>query len=349
MTDTDDRSSSTFRLRTPVAFLIYNRPEYTTRVFAEIARARPPKLLIVADGPRPNKQGDREKCTAARAVIKQVDWHCEVVTNFAETNLGCRRRVSSGLDWVFATVDQAIILEDDCLPNQSFFRFCEDLLVRYEDDERVMHVSGDNFLLGHRPCETSYYFSRYPHTWGWACWRRAWRHYDVDMKVWSTTKNKERYLEPCATKSEKEFWKSMWNMVCAYKIDTWDYQWAFACLARKGISIMPAVNLVSNIGFSSGATHTVSESPVANLPVSNIEFPLKHPKNFAWFDEADDLTRRQFFGYPWSLRVISKLSRFLNPRTLRVINKLSRFLNPIGNRRRKEISVRRLDRRRISA
>lgn len=309
MTDTNDRSSSTFRLRTPVAFLIYNRPEYTTRVFAEIARARPPKLLIVADGPRPNKQGDREKCTAARAVIQQVDWHCELLTNFANENLGCRRRVSSGLDWVFATVDQAIILEDDCVPTQSFFKFCEELLTMYKSDERVMHIGGNNFLLDHTPRRSGYYFSRYPHIWGWASWRRAWSHYDVDLKRWSGTTNKNAFLRFFPTKSEREFWIKTWNDVCTYKIDTWDYQWVFACVARNALSVVPAVNLVSNIGFGSTATHTNSQHPAANLTAEDMEFPMKHPKALAWNNEADDLTRRLLFDYPWSHRMMGKISK----------------------------------------
>ena len=137
-------------MKTPVAFLIFNRPETTARVLEEIARARPPKLLVVADGPRADRPGEADLCRAARAVLSRVDWPCEVLTNFSETNLGCRRRVSSGLDWVFEEVEEAIVLEDDCLPHPSFFPFCEELLERYRADERVMAVSGDNFQQGRR-------------------------------------------------------------------------------------------------------------------------------------------------------------------------------------------------------
>lgn len=152
-----------WRLTTPVAFLVFNRPDTTIRVFEEIRRARPPKLLVVADGARADRPGEAEKCAQVRAIVEQVDWECGVLKNYADDNMGCKRRISSGLDWVFANVEEAIILEDDCLPHPSFFRFCEELLRRYRDDERVMMISGDNFQFGKKRTDYSYYFSKYPH------------------------------------------------------------------------------------------------------------------------------------------------------------------------------------------
>lgn len=184
-----------WQLQTPVVFFIFDRPDTTARVFAEIARGKPPKLLLVADGPRPDHPGEAEKCAAARAVVEQVDWPCEALTDYAETNLGCRRRVSSGLDWVFATVEEAIILEDNCLPHPTFFRFCEELLERYRDDERVMRISGGNHKFGRKIGTDSYYFTRYAHVWGWASWRRAWRYYDVNMKSWMSATDKRAFLD----------------------------------------------------------------------------------------------------------------------------------------------------------
>ena len=148
---------SDFQLKTPVAFIIFNRPDTTERVFAEIVKAKPPKLLVVGDGPRANREGDAAKVAAARAITKRVDWPCEVLTNFSEVNLGCKVRVSSGLDWVFEQVPEAIILEDDCLPHQTFFRFCEELLERYRDDQRIGMISGDNFQFGHTINDDSYF------------------------------------------------------------------------------------------------------------------------------------------------------------------------------------------------
>src|SRR5665648_587346 len=168
---------SNFQLKTPVAFIIFNRPETTRRVFAEIAKARPTKLLVIADGPRATHPDDAEKCAVVRAIIDGVDWDCEVLKNYSDVNLGCKRRVSSGLDWVFDTVEEAIILEDDCLPHPTFFRFCEEMLAKYRDDKRIAMISGDNFQFGKKRTEYSYYFSRYTHIWGWASWRRAWDNY----------------------------------------------------------------------------------------------------------------------------------------------------------------------------
>jgi hypothetical protein len=284
-----------WRLKTPVAFIVFNRPDTTARVFEEIRHARPPKLLVVADGPRLNRPGEAEKVAATRAIVEQVDWPCEVLKNYSDINLGCKRRVSGGLDWVFQTVEEAIILEDDCLPHPTFFRFCEELLEKYRDDERVMHISGDNFQFGHKRSESSYYFSRYAHVWGWASWRRAWQHYDVQMKQWNYVKDQEMFLRDFANPAEKRFWKAKWNGVCAGKIDTWDFQWAFACMAQKSLSVIPNVNLVSNIGFGSASTNTRRVSMLANIPTAAMEFPLVPPNLFTNNDDADENVGNLFF------------------------------------------------------
>ena len=282
-------------MKTPVAFIIFNRPDTTARVFEEIRRAKPPKLLIIADGPRLNRPGEAEKVTAARAIVEQVDWTCEVLKNYSDINLGCKRRVSSGLDWVFQAVEDAIILEDDCLPHSTFFRFCEELLENYRGDERVMHISGDNLQFGHKRNESSYYFSRYAHVWGWASWRRAWQHYDVQMRQWTSVTDQEMFLRDFASPAEKRFWKAKWNGVCMDKIDTWDFQWAFACLAQRSLSIVPNVNLVSNIGFGLDSTHTGGVSILADIPTVAMEFPLVPPQLFARDVDSDEYVSQLFF------------------------------------------------------
>ncbi len=180
--------SQSYRCKSPVAFLVFNRPETTRKVFAEIARTRPPKLLVVADGPRRDQPGESDRCAEVRRIIEGVDWDCEVLTNYAEENMGCERRVSSGIDWVFANVDEAIFLEDDCLPHPSFFRFCDEMLKRFRNNDKIMTICGDNFQFGSRPSSFSYYFSRYCHIWGWASWRRAWNFYDVRISHWPELK-----------------------------------------------------------------------------------------------------------------------------------------------------------------
>jgi hypothetical protein len=301
--------ASEFRLNTAVAFMIFNRPDATAYVFSEIAKAKPPKLLVVADGPRLDQPGEAERCARARALIERVDWPCEVIRNYAETNLGCRRRVSSGLDWVFQMVEEAIILEDDCLPHPTFVRFCEELLERYRDDERVMHISGTNFQFGRRRGRASYYFSLYAHIWGWASWRRAWRHYDAEMKDWASGNSREMLLATFPKRMERRFWEWAWDGASSGRIDTWDFQWGYSCLAQSGLAITPNVNLVSNIGFGQNSTHTNSKDRLAELPVSPIELPLVHPKVFLPDSEADEVTGRLFFRYPTLARRVSDRGR----------------------------------------
>ena len=196
-----------WQLQTPVVLLIFNRPDTTERVFETIRQAKPPKLLVVADGPRADKPGEAEKCAAVRAILDRVDWDCQVIQNYADTNLGCRERVSSGLNWVFETVEEAIILEDDCLPHPTFFRFCEELLERYRHDDRIMTISGNNLQFGRPHTEDGYYFSRYTHIWGWASWRRAWRFYDLEMKAWPELRNTNWLAEKMKSERSANYWR----------------------------------------------------------------------------------------------------------------------------------------------
>src|SRR5579871_4386735 len=169
---------SDWKLTTPVALIVFNRPDTTRQVFQEIRRVRPPVLLVVADGPRRDHPEDEQLCRETRAVAEEVDWPCQVLTEYSDVNLGCRHRPASGLDWVFSQVEEAIILEDDCVPHPSFFRFCSELLSRYRDDARIGTIAGTNVQGGRKRGGASYYFSKYPTIWGWASWRRAWALYD---------------------------------------------------------------------------------------------------------------------------------------------------------------------------
>ncbi len=247
-------------LRTPVIFLIFNRPDLTQRVFECIAAQKPRHLLVIADGPR--NEEERELCEQTRAVIK-VDWPCQLETNFSETNLGCKERVFSGLNWAFEKVEEAIILEDDCLPHPSFFGFCAEMIDKYRDDERVMMITGDRFL----PVDNSgvsHYFSRHVHIWGWATWRRAWRLYDVEMKAWQHDKPRVSAL---LTPSEVQLYAPLFDGAAQGFIDTWDIQWMLTCFVQSGLSVIPNDNLISNIGFRQDATHTKSPNIFAQLPV----------------------------------------------------------------------------------
>jgi hypothetical protein len=299
---------SEFALKTPVVFIIFNRPATTERVFIEIAKARPQKLLVISDGARKNRPGEAELVASVRSIIKRVDWPCEVLCNFSEINLGCKVRVSSGLDWAFEQVSEAIILEDDCLPDPSFFRFCEELLEKYREDKRVGMISGDNFQFGRRYSEDSYYFSRYIHIWGWATWKDRWvSDYDVNMADWPLVRDAGVITKIFENKREASFWKSIFNKVYLGKIDTWDYQWLYANWTRNRYGILPAVNLITNIGFGADATHTQGTSHLANLATKSLNFPLEHPKNMIVNEVADSFTRNSWFIRPLWLKILDRV------------------------------------------
>lgn len=269
---------SDFKLVTPVAFIIFNRPDTTERVFSAIAKARPSKLLVVADGARIDRAGEVERVAATRAIIKRVDWPCEVLTNFSEENLGCKRRVSSGIDWVFEQVEEAIILEDDCLPAPTFFRFCQEMLERYRHDLRVGMVSGNNFQFGQHYSGDSYYFSKYTYIWGWASWRNRWQEaYDVRMSKWPKIRDSGGLVDLVLKKSEVGYWKKIFDRMYSGKADTWDFQWTFANWTQGWLAVLPSVNLISNIGFGVGATHSRVVTKLANMPIEDLSFPLIHP------------------------------------------------------------------------
>lgn len=298
-------------LKTPLLLLIFNRPDTTQRVFAEIRKARPKKLFISSDGARKNREGEYEKCQAARDVIKQVDWDCQVFTNFRDKNLGCKVAVSSGIEWFFENVEEGIILEDDTLPHPTFFRFCEELLEKYRDDERVSIISGDNFQFGRRRNSYSYYFSRYHHIWGWASWRRFWKSYDVDMKLWPEIRD-GGWLNDLlgGEKASVEFWMRAFEGVYQGKVDTWDYQLTFAAWVQGCLSIISNVNLISNIGYGPDATRTTGESKFANMKTEAIAFPLLHPRYILRDSGADRITEKDQFLYkppPILIRAYNRL------------------------------------------
>lgn len=257
-------------LQTPVLFCIFNRPELTQQVFAAIRDARPEKLLICADGPRSTHPEDAPRVEQARSVVAQVDWPCELQTNFSPTNLGCRQRMASGIDWAFGLSEHLIVLEDDCLPSPQFFDFCQRMLDRFQQDPRVGMICGDQFLPN-LECDTDAYFSRYPYVWGWASWRRAWQHYDLAMRHWPCRRD-QKWIEGVTTGSaEAAYWSNIFENQHQGQIDTWDYSWIFNCWDQNLLSIHPKHNLVSNIGFGADATHTTDATNwLANLPaVSN--------------------------------------------------------------------------------
>jgi hypothetical protein len=292
-------------IHTPVLFIIFNRPDTTARVFAEIKKAKPSVLFIAADGPRKDKPGEAERIKQTREIVANIDWKCTVKTRFLDENLGCRNAVSSAINWFFDEVEMGIILEDDCLPSESFFYYCQEVLEKYKDDDRVFHVNGSNYQMGwKRDPDYPYYFSRYNSIWGWASWRRAWKHYDIDIETWPEVKEKKYFLDFSFNKMDAVAKHDIFEMMYRKKLDTWDYQWSYAILSNSGISIIPNTNLISNIGFGEQGTHTTKLIKRAALPTGQLNFPLNHPP-FMIVDKESDL--RQFNlhgkrGYIWRLK-----------------------------------------------
>lgn len=260
----------------PVVLMIFNRPDHTRAVFERIAALRPRRLFVIADGPRPDRPDDGRKCADSRAILKQVDWRCDLNTNFAERNLGCRGRTPGGLDWVFKQVDRAIILEDDTIPDLSFFHFCAELLERYAADARIRTISGNNFLFGKRRSPWSYYFSNIHNLWGWATWRRSWLNVDWAMRQWPEVRDGGWLVDMVGSELAR-FWAARLEATYRGQLDAWDYQYYLSCWLDGSLAVAPERNLVSNIGIGQDATHTIDPAPYLNCPAECMDFPLIHP------------------------------------------------------------------------
>ncbi len=301
-------------LHTPVVFIFFRRPETTAKVFQAIRRARPRRLILVADGPRGHE--DEDLCRQSRKVVDHIDWECEVTRSYSDTNLGVAKRVSTGITEAFKLVEEAIILEDDTLPSPFFFKFCENLLEQWRKDERVFHISGTNFI--HDLCKDqqhTYYFNRHPAIWGWATWRRAWQHYDMQLHDWPRHKKdgllqKNLHLHNAISEWEKTFDLHHENN----DPWTWDYHWVYAAWSQGGRSISPHRNLVTNIGFGKGATHT-GDGIAPNLPI-NQDFDeeiVHHPDSSLQEDLNLLLEKRLFQKHPNKLqRGLMKLRKLFH-------------------------------------
>ena len=289
------------QLFSPVTLMVFNRPKCTRRVLAEIRKAQPQRLYVIADAHRSDKPGERERCEEVRKIVDEgVDWDCEVRRCYAKEHMGCRARISSGLTWVFENEVASIILEDDCLPSEDYFRFSDEMLRRYADESAVMQVCGFN-ATGYRPPDNaSYFFSRYNPIWGWATWRRAWQAYDDTMADWPAFRDAGGMSGCCLSQTEAARRTACYDLVCRRELDTWDYVWSFGLLQKGGLSIIPSVNLIENVGFGRHATHTVN--PFAMLRLRRrgpMSFPIAHPHGLTPDSKHDMLyCKRSFGGHP---------------------------------------------------
>jgi hypothetical protein len=290
----------------PVLFLVFNRPNSTQEVFNEIKKYMPSKLFIAIDGPRESIIEDKEAIEKVKKIIfDDISWDCELHTLIREKNLGCGRAVSLAINWFFENVEEGIILEDDCLPRIEFFLFCSEMLAKYRNNKNITHISGSNFQLGKFRGKADYYFSNYTHVWGWATWKRAWTHYDFEMKKYLNNQelnnNMYKYLP-----------KNLLDAVYQQKIDTWDVQLFYTNFINNHLSIIPQTNLIKNIGFTQSATHTTSvPNYLSKMEYKILEFPLKHPHKIIVDTQADIFTAKKIFKINNSKNIILLFFSFL--------------------------------------
>jgi hypothetical protein len=305
-------------MKSAVLFLIFNRPETTVQVFEAIRLAKPPKLYVAADGPRLGKAGEQERCDLARQIATNVDWPCEVHTLFQGVNLGCKKGVSTGIDWFFDHEEEGIILEDDVLPMPSFFSYCDALLERFRDDDNIGMITGSNLISKHMNTKASYIVTNVPLIWGWASWRRAWNSYDANLKDWPTwhengSLQKTLHHNLLLT----SYWTDAFDRVHSGKLDTWDYQWLFSCWRSKLLTIMPTKNLTDNLGYGVESTHTSSSKPQFLLESrpEDLSFPLIHPDTLRPDWQIDQRIFQRVHGVNW-LGFLRRYLRPIHPRRL---------------------------------
>lgn len=302
-------------LKTAVLFLVFNRLENTKKVFESIRKAKPPKLYVASDGARNSKENETLKVEIVRKyILENIDWKCEVKTLFRKKNLGCKLAVSDAITWFYENEDMGIILEDDCLPSQSFFWFCEELLLKYKYDKRIWHISGScNLDENIKFNDDTYYFSKLNHIWGWASWSNRWKNYDINMSKFDDFIKQDIISNITSDKLLKEFWINNFKAVKSDKIDTWDYQWYFTIWINNGLSILPTKNMISNIGFGEDALHTRDKlHKLSNLKNYEIEFPICNPDSFVVNNIYDKFDAKYIFELSLKKYYFLKIKKFIN-------------------------------------
>jgi len=292
---------------TPILFIIFNSPDTAGTVFNEIKKVKPKQLFIFSDGARENREDEAQKCLETRKIVNKVDWECDLKTLFLDKNHGPRKAVSSAINWFFKNVENGIILEHDCLPDPSFFWYCQELLEYYHDDKRIMHISGTNYLNGKKIGDGSYYFSKIAHIWGFATWRRAWKYYDIDIKNFPKFKEQNQIENIFEGKFVQKHWLKIFKKMQAKSAQTWDHQWNYAIFSQNGLAINPNVNLITNIGFGENAVHCIdTNSKFANMKRYDID-EIIHPSFTLPNKEAD----KYILANNFQIGLLAKIKREL--------------------------------------
>lgn len=288
------------QLNTPVALIFFTRPDTLKKVFEEVRKAKPQQLFLIQDGPRDGRPDDIEKILECRKIVENIDWNCEIFKNYAETNLGCGQRPSSGISWVFTHVDKAIILEDDCVPCETFFPYCEEMLNKYENDERIAYISGLNHFAEWDCGKYSYFFSKTGAIWGWATWKRVWERYDYYVNSiqdeYITKILPYQINNKIAAKEKIMQWKKVFSLRNSnVKLSYWDIQWGLVKHIHNQLVIVPKYNQISNIGDGLNSTHAQKinqkkaqkKTSFFYISTKKLDLPLVHP-DFCCCDVAYD-------------------------------------------------------------
>lgn len=308
-TPNNANQTNDFRLEIPILFLVFNRMDTTMKVFSQIQKIKPPKLYIGCDGARQNYPGESENVKKIRTfLLENISWDCEVFTRFNKENMGCKNSVSKSIDWFFENEEMGIIIEDDCLPSHSFFQFCQELLYKYKNDQRIFLITGYNKQNKWKNDLQDYFFSNLGGIWGWASWRRAWNHYDVDIKDIDKFIAEDGFKNSLGKSLGKLKQDMIFNTVIRDNVDTWAMQWGYARHKNNALTCIPAVSLIKNIGFGEAATHTFGEN-LDGVEANEMKFPLKENTFLVSDEEYDEL----LFKKPnLRLRVANKLQKFQN-------------------------------------
>lgn len=316
-------------MNTPILILIFNRPKETKKLVKRLEKFKPKNIYVFSDGPRKNNFSDIELNNQCKLLIQNINWKSKIKKKYLKNNLGCKNAVSRGISWFFKNVKMGIILEDDCIPTESFFKFCEWGLKKFKNSKKVGTITGNNFLNLKINIKSSYYFSKYAHCWGWATWRNRWALYNKNISFWKRWKNSKNYRELFNLKHEILYWKKIFNNVSKNKIDSWAYPWNLCLWYNNKIVLTPKYNLVKNVGYGNSATHTFVNSDNLNYGTIKLNYPYKSPQIDKVNMEADNYVFYNHFqglNYLWPYRMIYVFKLILtNPRF--VIFKLKRYFN----------------------
>ena len=313
-------------IKAPIIFCIFNRPRHVKKSLDAIRKHRPDKIYVVGDGPREFVDTDGDMVNQAREIIKTIDWPCEINTNYSDVNLGCRIRFETGMDWVFSHEDRAIIIEDDVVPNEDFFKFCDILLEKYKDQSNITSITGNNFQDGNIRGTSSYYFSKYSHIWGWATWSRAWKYYDPKLSFWPQWKLSKDWKNQALNSNERKYWEDIFNRINNNALESWDYSWNGSIWYRKGLTVTPNVNLATNVGMGPDGTHCIYKEDQEGIPTQSLG-GLSHPDQIIQNKAADKYAFKFHFG-----GIQMGYWAFIKKVPKKIINRFRKFKNYCLNR-----------------